>query len=320
MQPQTETRNPTTKRTRTLKWWIHRIIVTVVVLLLTGYFGTAFFVASIITMPARRAPAGDPQSNVGLAYQDITFPARQDHIPISAWFIPHAESNRAIILVHGSNQNRSGLFHTSTLSLTKGLSDQGFNILMLDLRGHGLSGDSRYTYGIRERRDILGAVDWLRQEHGFEEGTIGVLGLSLGAVSTIGAAAEEPAIGAIVADSGFAEFKTLLENSFTDQSKLPNFFLPAASIAVHVLVGEDVIKFRPVDEIKHIAPRPVFIIHSQGDTLIPVDHAYHLKEALPSAELWVIDSKGHTNTYTHDKEQYLARVSAFFDASLGTLQ
>src|SRR6185503_9494707 len=58
-------------------------------------------------------------------------------------------------------------------------------------------GTTRITYGSRERRDLLGAVDWLLA-HGYVPGTIGVLGVSIGAVAGIDAANREPAIGALM--------------------------------------------------------------------------------------------------------------------------
>ena len=72
-----------------------------------------------------------------------------------------------------------------------------------------------------------GAVDWLRQR-GIAPGQIGVLGLSLGAVVSIGAAAEEPAIAAVATDSSFADINTLIAEQWEKASGLPKPFLYAA--------------------------------------------------------------------------------------------
>jgi alpha/beta superfamily hydrolase len=61
------------------------------------------------------------------------------------------------------------------------------------LRGHGQSADAPFTFGIYERRDVEGAIDWLKSQ-GFESGKIGVLGVSMGAASVIGAAAGDRAL------------------------------------------------------------------------------------------------------------------------------
>lgn len=300
---------------RTAQWRLVRILVVVSVLALVVYVGLSFVVANVISVPPRQALVGDPGSAYGLAYEDTTFPARTDGLDISAWFLPAAESERAIILVHGKGQNRTLEFGARYLELAAALHEHGFAVLMLDMRGHGKSGDSRFTYGIREKRDVLGAVDWLR-ERGFEAGHIGVLGVSMGAASSIRATADEPAIGALVSDSSFAEFFPIVEGSFTNESGLPGFFLPPSVLALRVLTGEDIRSLRPVEDMATIPPRPVLIIHAQGDGLIPVSHAHQLAEAAPGSEVWIIDVDAHARTYNADPDAYVQRVVEFFDAGL----
>ena len=62
---------------------------------------------------------------------------------------------------------------------------------MIDLRGHGQSSPARMSFGLKEHRDILGAVDWLKGR-GYRPGHIGVLGQSMGGASTLYAVAAEP--------------------------------------------------------------------------------------------------------------------------------
>jgi len=100
-----------------------------------------------------------------------------------------APNQRAIILVHGRDNSRTNGFCDQFVSFANQLHKAGFSVLMIDLRGHGQSADSRYTFGIKERQDILGGVDWL-EGRGYQPGKIGVLGYSLGAGSVIGAALE----------------------------------------------------------------------------------------------------------------------------------
>lgn len=283
----------------------------VLFLLLIGSMGFLVFVADILTRPPRFPLAGDPLRMVGLAYKDITFPARGDGVPIAAWFLPNADSTQVVIFVHGKGQNRSTEFANRSLELAKALHTHGFNVLMLDLRGHGESGDARFTFAIRERRDVLGAVDWL-QAQGFAPGSIGVIGVSMGAASSIGATAEEPAIGALVSDSAYAEFFPIVERAFVAESGLPQFLLPPTIFAANVLIGEDMAQARPVADIGAIALRPVLLIHARGDELIPVEHAYQLAEAYPDAELWVMDAQEHAKTFHADPQAYVARVAGFF--------
>ena len=109
------------------------------------------------------------------------------------------------------------------------------------------------TFGITERDDVLGAVDFL-QERGFQPGSIGVLGVSLGSATSIGATAEEPAIGALVVDSAFAEVHPVIQEQWRGASGLPNLFLAPTRWMIRLMYGYDLAASRPVDEIGGIAP------------------------------------------------------------------
>lgn len=307
--------SPVRSGPRPLSWWVVRVVVGVLVVGGVIYLGIPLITAHVLTRPDRQDITGDPQRDEGVFYQEVTFPSREDTISIAAWFLPNTESTRAIIFVHGKDQCRSCEFSGRSLEVGAALQRRGFNVVMLDLRGHGKSGDARFTFAIRERRDVQGAVDWLR-EQGFAPGTIGVLGVSLGAASAIGAATEEPAIGAVVSDSAYADFKEVLVRVFPGESGLPGFMLPPTLLATRVLVGEDIASSRPVDEMAAIAPRPVLLIHAEGDTFIPVTHVHQLHAAMPEAELWVVPATEHAKTYNYDPEEYVERVSSFFDEHL----
>jgi uncharacterized protein len=112
--------------------------------------------------------------------------------------------------VHGRNASKQNAISGKLPQLAAELYAAGLAVLMIDLRGHGESEGKRYTFGVHERRDVLGAVDFLLK-HGFEPGQIGVLGISLGGAAVIRAALEEPAIGALVVESTFADINLLIE-------------------------------------------------------------------------------------------------------------
>jgi pimeloyl-ACP methyl ester carboxylesterase len=237
---------------------------------------------------------------------------------LDSWFIPAAadtERKQAIIFVHGKDGCRTCEFQGNALRFAAAMQQRGFAMLMIDLRGHGQSDDARFTFGIDERRDIEGAVDWLLAQ-GFQPGSIGLLGVSMGAASSIGAAADEPAIGALVSDSAYAEIYSIMEREFPRQSGLPGFFLPGVSFMTRFVAGQDLAAARPVDEIARIAPRPVFVIHATGDKLISADHAEQLAHASNGSQLWIIDGPGHARTYAVEPRQYVERVATFFSSSL----
>ncbi len=180
------------------------VILGIVCLSVILFLAVGVVAATQLTMPKR---VFDPTTNpgkYGLEYENVTFPARTGDATIAAWFIPSEENERVVIFVHGRDDSRTKAFAGHFVEFANAFHEKGISVLMIDLRGHGESSDSRYTFGLKERKDVLGAVDWL-EEKGYEPGKIGVFGYSLGAASVIGAAAEEEDIGAVAVDSAFSE-------------------------------------------------------------------------------------------------------------------
>lgn len=287
----------------------------VVLLLLFAYLAVGAEAANRLTLPRREYGNGIAHRTPSVAYQAVSFPARGGDVQIAGWYLPSTSSNHAIVMVHGKDNNRSQEFDGQFVDLASNIERSGSAVLMIDLRGHGQSGDARFSFGLNERRDVEGAVDWLKAA-GFKAGSIGVFGLSLGGASAIGAAAEEPAIGAITVDSTFADFCRLLDVDWESQSGLPNFFIPSTLFASRVLYGIDECAARPAAEIGRIAPRAVFIIYSTSDDVIPVSQPQALVAAAPFAETWVVDGPRHGRIYFTDPSAYTAKIIGFFTKHL----
>jgi uncharacterized protein len=291
-------------------WWM---LVTSVVAALAGSLTLATVAARRLLRPRRRLPQSTP-TEVGLAYEEIQFHARGDALTMAAWHIPAADATRAVIIAHGVGGCRGQEFTVSSLPLVEHLVGSGFGVLMLDLRGHGASASAPMTYGIRERRDVLGAVDWLLA-HGYAPGAIGVLGASMGGVAAMGAAGEEPAIGALISDSACADFQAMIQNHLQRRSKLPRFFIPLVLLMGRLISGEDLTRLRPAELLRRISGCPVLIIHAEGDRLVPVAHAHALAHA-GDCSLWLTQSPRHLGSFGANQHGYIQRVLAFFEETL----
>ena len=95
--------------------------------------------------------------------EDVHFLA-SDGVKIAGWFLPSKLNQKAIILVHGMNSSRTAEMGGRFPEFSAGLNREGFTILMIDLSGHGQSGNARFTFGITERRDVIAAVNWLKSK------------------------------------------------------------------------------------------------------------------------------------------------------------
>jgi uncharacterized protein len=291
---------------------------TLVLIVLAGallglYLVVVTVIAHRFTTPRRVVPSRPP-----VAFDDrfaaVRFPARHEALQLSAWYGPAPDATGAVILVHGRDACRGDELRGSTFELAGALMQEGLSVLMVDLRGHGDSDRARLTFGRRERRDILGAVDFLLAR-GYRPTRIGVLGASMGGVSAIGAAAEEPAIGALVTDSAFADFDEVLRVQFSRLTRLPDFFLSGAVLVARALTGEHLTRHPASDDMRRLSGRPTLVIHAERDPFVPVAHA-HLLARAAECPLWITRGDRHLASFGVSRPEYTAMVRDFFHQHL----
>lgn len=289
-------------------------LTTVLLLAVAGWFAVGWIAAGRLTFPERYLDASITPATYGATYQDVRFVAA-DGVELAGWFLPVDGSDAGVVLVPGRNSSRTKEFEGRFPELAAILQANGYQVVMFDLRGHGASGDARFTFGRAERLDVGAAISYLI-EQGVPAGQVGVLGVSMGAASAVGAVAVDPRVGALWADAGYAEIASIIEAEWPSASGLPGVFWHAARLAHRVRFGFDLAASRPVDELPLVAPRPVQLVHGTADLLIPYDHALQLQAAAPTADLWTLPGVGHADAYVAAPEEYARRVVEFFDVAL----
>src|SRR5262249_44281134 len=131
-------------------------------------------------------------------YQDAAFTS-PDGVSLTGWWLPGKEGVPAIILCHDLGSSRASL-----MGLATRLSESNYPILIFDFRGHG--GSSRTSsFGVLEKRDLLGAIDWVGAHTKADGQRIGVVGIGMGAYAAILAASERPQVRALVLDSPYPD-------------------------------------------------------------------------------------------------------------------
>ena len=144
------------------------------------------------------------------SYENVSFKSRDD-VNIAGWDSEVDDSAPVVILVHGGYLN--GKCKPEVILTASYLADGGINTLMIDLRNHGNSENvSDYMYlGQKEYLDVLGAYDWLRKEKSYTSSSIGLVGISTGAL-TASLAFGDSEIQAMWLDSAIIDFPMLVEN------------------------------------------------------------------------------------------------------------
>jgi fermentation-respiration switch protein FrsA (DUF1100 family) len=143
----------------------------------------------------------------------------------------------------------------------------------------------------------------------------------MGGATLLLAAAREPAIRAIVSDSAYSDIIPILEREIPLNSRLPRFFTPGALLAGRILYGANYYAVRPVDVIASIAPRPMLFIHGAGDLYIAPSHMDELAASKVSGtriQTWLVPGAEHAQSFNTMLDEYVARVAAFYNETLGT--
>jgi dipeptidyl aminopeptidase/acylaminoacyl peptidase len=273
--------------------------------------GISAYAASSLTQ-FERVPIQKTPSDYGLEYSDISFFSR-DGLLLRGWWLGTSMDSPVIVLVHGSERNRSEPAE-KMLGIAKELVSHDYNVLMFDMRAHGESEGEHISAGYYERNDLLGAIDYIRQRG--TESKIGVLGFSMGAATSLMATAECEEINAVVADSAYADIVSIIESEFSRRSGLPKFFIPIILFMTKNVYDVDFTAVKPVEAVKEITV-PVFIIHGGKDDMIPVQHAYKLREACQNLEsqLWIVPEASHSEPYLARPAEYMNRLISFFETA-----
>jgi len=275
-----------------------------VLMLVVLYFGVGYFAATTMTKVGEHPQYNQTPGNFGLEYETVGLRSRVDQFKLSSWYIPNKNAERAMILVHGRDASKQNAISGKLPELASELHRAGMAVLMLDLRGHGQSEGKRYTWGVFERRDVLGAVDFLLDE-GFLPGKIGVLGISLGGAAAVGAAYEDKAIGIVVLDSTFADLQALVKPNWRKVSGLPMIFLSSTLLMWQAMYRFDLRKVKPAQELGEMESRPVLVMHSQSDETVPVAQGIRLAEAAPISELVLFEGSEHAELFRDSPDLYL---------------
>ncbi len=282
-------------------------------LIFLAYFGVCGYVAGKLSLPDF-LPNKERAESIGIPYENVTFLSRTDSLKLSGWLFPREGSERGIILVHGKPGHRANP-EIGLLFLARDLHELGYGVLTFDLRGWGASQKSRFSLGQFECRDVLGAVDYLKSR-GIAK--VGVIGFSMGAASSILAAAQDTSIRALVEDSGYADAREVVDMKLPRSSHLPSWFTLGVVLAGKVLYGVDYDSAKPIREVGKIKPRRVYFVHGEADTTIPAEHARRMFQAAgnPADDLWIVPGGKHVKAYLTHREEYLERVGKFFEAEL----
>lgn len=225
--------------------------------------------------------------------------------------IAPGERRPGIVVMHGFGGHRDGpQQHWSC----REFATMGYVTLRFDFRGCGASeGERGHIVPADEIADARAAFAWMAGRAEVDATRIALSGTSYGAVVAVGAAAAEPAIAAVIAQGGWGNGENFFRNlhptpaawtRFTDMIEraraMPSHRADGTTPSAHrydivpvpehlranidqrsifdftVATAEATMAFNPEDLVGRAAPRPLLLLHSALDAVVPASGSMEL--------------------------------------------
>lgn len=288
-----------------------RLRLLVVLVLLGSLAGNLAFLhgrAVRLVQPVRTQPLSTPDDFGITAWEEVSFTA-VDGIQLSGWFIPPSPDSdgTTLIFVHGLGSNRGALLDQAAM-----LAKHGYGALLFDLRAHGRSQGERTSWGLVETADVAAAVAFLQSQPDVNPDRLALVGHSMGGAIAIRAAAQLPAIQAVIVESSYATFAENADRLTVSFARLPAYLSPVILPWAEWLAGVDAAEIRPVDQVGELSPRPVLFIHGEQDRTIEVSNSQRLyAAALAPKALYLVADAGHEDLLAADPAAFEQRIITF---------
>lgn len=252
-------------------------------------------------------------SQYGLAAEEARFSA-QDGTSISAWVVRHPNPQGLLIFLHGFGSSKTDLLDVAGSLYRAGR----FSMILLDFRGHGDSGPGEVSFGFRETQEVKAAIDFAASDPGLKDLPVGCWGLSMGGAIAMLSASRFPEIRAVVADSAYADMGKAIARAQWLTYHIPRAPLGQLVIwAVQWKLRSKPGVLDPVKVVGRIAPRPIFFIHGGNDATIPSSEGLALYHAAGEPKTWwLVPEAEHATCYYERTEEYVRKVTEFFENEL----
>ena len=196
--------------------------------------------------------------------EPLVFTSR-DGTKLAGWWVGKSNAKQTVIFLHTLGGNRVDL-----LEFAEPIWKAGFNVVLLDLRSHGMSEGKYFTYGFHEWQDITAAIDVINAKQADQ--TFAILGVSAGGTVAISAAARDERIWKVVTIGTFADLGETIEA----QTK----WLPGGLRKQAIGRSEELANFKVAETSAKqwigAVKVPVMIAHGTEDSYIPLSNGEQL--------------------------------------------
>ena len=276
---------------------MRNVIVMIFVGLLTGCANQLFYYPDRVDYEARLL--------VPVPHEDVWI-SSTDGVRLHGWFLKaQGEPKATVVYLHGNAQNL-----TAHAAYIDWLPAAGYNVLVADYRGYGLSTGKPSRAGVLA--DARASWFYARSRNDVDPENMILFGQSLGGANALTLAGGEqlPGLKAVVADSAFSSYSRIGREKMLQIPVLGYLLWPFSPLIVSGGLSPDA-------GIKNIAPTPLLLIHGNQDTVVPSSHSDRLFAAASTPKwLWTLEGGGHTEAFARFRTQIAPRLLRFMDYAL----
>jgi pimeloyl-ACP methyl ester carboxylesterase len=205
--------------------------------------------------------------------------------PTNRWT---ASPRGTVLLLHGY-----GLAQFSMLPWGLRLAQEGWRCVLVDLRGHGRSTGQQVYFGVNETNDMSQLLDALKREGRFE-GSVSVVGESLGAALALRWMTVEPRIDSVVAIAPFASLSNAVMNIRQEYAVwVPKTFVRAGISQLPSVLQIPTGEFDTTTVMKRKPVVALFVAGGEDKITPPCEVKRLQKLALPGSEFIVVPEATH---------------------------
>lgn len=270
-----------------------------------------------------------PRGQTNPDAEDVAFPTTGG-LTLRGCYLRAAQPRRGVILFgleFGSNR-------WSCQAYCDHLVKAGFDVFAFEVRNQGDS-DSLPGYEplqwltSYEIEDAQAALAYLKSRPDADPRGVGFFGISRGAAAGLAAGSRDNYVRCFVTDGVYATYSVLVpyirtwyriyNNQYRLQGLLPSWYYGVIGMAALRQVGRERCCWFPSLElaVRKLRPRPVLMIHGEGDTYVRTTMARSLFAWVRRPkEFWLVEGAKHNQAIHVAGDEYRRRVLEFFERHL----
>ena len=233
-----------------------------------------------------------------------------DKTLLFAEWVVNKKSRKWVIIVHGYGANGRMMYYAARKFYNK-----GYNLLIPDLRGHGISGANYIGMGWHDRLDIKFWINEILKKD--KDAEIILYGVSMGASAVLMASGEvlPKNVKCIISDCAFTSAYDVFKHQFSKIWFLPAFpLLDILSFISKIKNNYSLKEASALNQVKK-CKIPIFFIHGDSDDFVPTEMAFELyKNSKCIKDIMIVNNSGHGVSEMVNKKIYWRRIFHFIDS------